>query len=223
MEKYFPADKLVLAGNPVRKEIRDIGTGKNQAADRSDARSAFNLSESSSVILVLGGSLGARSINRALLGGLDQINASRVKVIWQCGKYYYEEMKQLLGGMQSENIRIHDFIGRMDQAYLAADIIVARAGAITISELCYVGKPVILIPSPNVAEDHQARNAEALALKSAALYIADREAADKMVPEALELLADEQRMKELSSNISRLAIDDSAGRIAREVIEIMNE
>jgi UDP-N-acetylglucosamine--N-acetylmuramyl-(pentapeptide) pyrophosphoryl-undecaprenol N-acetylglucosamine transferase len=206
MEKYFPAGKLVLAGNPVRREIR----------------AALGIDPAATVLLVLGGSLGARSINRAVAGGLKLIIDSGITLIWQCGKYYFEEARQSLRGIPSGRIILKDFISRMDQAYLAADAIIARAGAITISELCHVGKPVILVPSPNVAEDHQTKNAEALAIRSAAILIPDPEASERMIPEALELLCDRSRMNKLSGNISGLAIDDSAGRIAREVIEIMS-
>jgi UDP-N-acetylglucosamine--N-acetylmuramyl-(pentapeptide) pyrophosphoryl-undecaprenol N-acetylglucosamine transferase len=218
MEKYFPAGKLVLAGNPVRREIRELA-GKG---DCSEARAALGIDPAATVLLVLGGSLGARSINRAVAGGLKLIIDSGITLIWQCGKYYFEEARQSLRGIPSGRIILKDFISRMDQAYLAADAIIARAGAITISELCHVGKPVILVPSPNVAEDHQTKNAEALAIRSAAILIPDPEASERMIPEALELLGDRSRMNKLSGNISGLAIDDSAGRIAREVIEIMS-
>jgi UDP-N-acetylglucosamine--N-acetylmuramyl-(pentapeptide) pyrophosphoryl-undecaprenol N-acetylglucosamine transferase len=218
MEKYFPAGKLVMAGNPVRKEIRGLAA----KGDREGARTALGIDPAAKVLLVLGGSLGARSINRAVAGGLKQILDSGITLIWQCGKYYYEEARDSLQGIPAGRIILQDFISRMDQAYLAADAIVARAGAITISELCHVGKPVILVPSPNVAEDHQTKNAKALAIRSAAILVTDPEAETRMIPEALGLFNDRERMNELSGNISGLAINDSAGRIAREVIEIMN-
>ena len=217
MEKYFPADKLVLAGNPVRKEIMELSAKEN----RTKARSVFGLDNESTVLLVLGGSLGARSINQAVLSGLKMILESGIRVIWQCGKYYYEEAKGSLGEIAGNRIILHDFIRNMDQAYLAADAIISRAGAITISELCHVGKPAILVPSPNVAEDHQTKNAQSLDAKSAAICIADHEAGEKLIPTALELLKDPGRMRELSGNIGGLAIDDSAGLIAAEVIGIM--
>jgi UDP-N-acetylglucosamine--N-acetylmuramyl-(pentapeptide) pyrophosphoryl-undecaprenol N-acetylglucosamine transferase len=230
MEKYFPADKLVLAGNPVRREIRELsGTGKGSGGseipaegDRSEARSAFGMNEESRVLLVLGGSLGARSINEALVGNLDRILESGVRVIWQCGQYYYREAVDSLAELPAGRIALNAFIAEMDRAYQAADLIIARAGAITISELCLVGKPAVLIPSPNVAEDHQTKNAKSLSTRSAAVLIPDSEAREKMIPAALELLNDEQRMKELSENISKLAIRDAADRIAREVTGIIN-
>lgn len=217
MEKYFPAGKLVMAGNPVRKEIMELSAKGN----RTEARSVFGLDNESTVLLVLGGSLGARSINQAVLSGLKMIFESGIRVIWQCGKYYYEEAKRSLGEIYGNRIKLHDFIREMDQAYQAADAIISRAGAITISELCHVGKPAILVPSPNVAEDHQTKNAQTLDAKSAAICIADHEAGEKLILSALELLKDTGRMRELSENIAGLAIDDSAGLIAAEVIGIM--
>ena len=237
MEKYFPADKIVLAGNPIRAEIRDLSgkrdlpggkdlSGMEDRAgrgDRNGARSAFGIDNDSGVLLILGGSLGARSINEAVLGNLEQVLESGVRIIWQCGQYYYEEARNSLTNVPPGRILLKAFIADMDRAYLAADAIVARAGAITISELCHAGKPAILIPSPNVAEDHQTKNAQSLSSRSAAILIPDAEAGEKMISTALALLKDDSRMKELSENISKLAIRDSADRIAREVIGIMNE
>ncbi len=218
MEKYFPAEKLVVAGNPVRAEIREL----KAQGDYGLARSSFGLDKDAKVLLVLGGSLGARTINRAVQGGLNLVLESGLKLIWQCGRYYYSEAEDSLRNIPAGNVVLKDFIRRMDLAYLASDAIVARAGALTISELSHVGKPAILVPSPNVAEDHQTRNAESLASRSAAICIPDCEATRRMIPEAIGLLGDKDRMDVLSENISKLAIPDSAGRIAREVIEIMN-
>jgi len=224
MENYFPAEKLVLAGNPVRKEILEIRRGDTGASavlrTAEKAKSHFGLRENARVLLILGGSLGARTINQSVLGKLDQIKESGVCVLWQCGKYYYEEVKRSLEGL-GESIVLKDFIQRMDLAYLAADAIIARAGAITISELCLVGKASILVPSPNVAEDHQTKNAKALSSRSAAIFIPDNEAIDRMIPEALDLLGDEERQMILSKNIAEMAIEDSADRIAKEVIGMM--
>ncbi|MFC2080978.1 undecaprenyldiphospho-muramoylpentapeptide beta-N-acetylglucosaminyltransferase [Bacteroidota bacterium] len=217
MERYFPASKLVMAGNPVRKEIRELSARGN----RTEARLEFGLNDDSSVLLILGGSLGARSINQAVLSGLELIFKSGIRVIWQCGKYYYEDAKKSLGDTGNKSIVLHDFIRKMDQAYLAADAIISRAGAITISELCHIGKPAILVPSPNVAEDHQTKNAQSLADKSAAICIRDQEAGEKLIPAALSLLKDPEQMRMLSINIAGLAIDDSASLIAAEVIGIM--
>jgi UDP-N-acetylglucosamine--N-acetylmuramyl-(pentapeptide) pyrophosphoryl-undecaprenol N-acetylglucosamine transferase len=218
MEKYFPAGKLVLTGNPIRREISELA----RKGDRNEARRAMGIDPGSTVLLILGGSLGALNINLAVAGALKLILDSGITVVWQCGKMYYKEAKEALREAPGDKVLLKDFIQRMDLAYLAADAIVARAGAITLSELCAAGKPVILVPSPNVAEDHQTKNARALAALAAAISIPDREAGEKMIPAALELLSDKVRMARLSENISKLAIPDSAVRIAREVIEIMD-
>jgi UDP-N-acetylglucosamine--N-acetylmuramyl-(pentapeptide) pyrophosphoryl-undecaprenol N-acetylglucosamine transferase len=218
MEKYFPAKKIILAGNPVRQEIRDL----NSKGNRSEARQAFQLDDHAKVLLVLGGSLGAKSINDAVKVGLGLIRQfPDIRLIWQCGKVYYPEAREAIVDVR-DKIILRDFIGRMDHAYLAADVIIARAGAITISELCHVAKPVILIPSPNVAEDHQTKNAQRLVQHSAALYISDDEASDRMMEQAVELMGNEKLKGELSRNIAKLAISDSAGIIAREIVSIMN-
>ena len=218
MEKYFPQEKIVLAGNPVRDTIRNLYT----SANREEARKEFGLDESSKVILVIGGSLGSKSINNAVIAGLNLLVESDVKIIWQCGSYYFEEAKAAIGHLSPGKVILQQFIKRMDLAYMAADLIVARAGAITISELCHVGKPVVLIPSPNVAEDHQTKNAQALVKQKAALYIPDNEAKSSMMNAALELLEDEQKQTELAEHIKSLAIPDSSAKIADEIISLMN-
>ena len=219
MERYFPENKIILTGNPVRREIREVG----QSPDRAAARKEFQLGSGSRVLLVLGGSLGARTINEAVKQGMELLrgSSSDISMIWQCGKGYYEEARDFTDGTSGAKIVLRDFIGRMDLAYTAADVIVARAGALTISELCHVAKPVILIPSPNVAEDHQTKNASYLVERSAALLLPDSEAEGRMMEQALELLGDEDKMRELSDNIARLAMPDAAGSIAREVVSIM--
>jgi UDP-N-acetylglucosamine--N-acetylmuramyl-(pentapeptide) pyrophosphoryl-undecaprenol N-acetylglucosamine transferase len=218
MEKYFPPGKIVLAGNPVRREIRELG----QAGDNATARKAFQLDSGSRVLLVLGGSLGARTINEAVRHGLDLIlRQPDISLIWQCGKSYYNEAREFIAGRSAERIILRDFISRMDLAYLVADVIVSRAGAITISELCHAAKPVILVPSPNVAEDHQTKNALHLVKHSAALYIPDNEAVGSMIKQAVELLGSEDQRRELSSNIAKLALPDSAGVIAREIVSML--
>ena len=190
MEKYFPAGKIVLTGNPVRREIREL----DRSGDNAAARKAFQLDSRSKVLLVLGGSLGARTINDAVRNGLDMIlQQADISLIWQCGKSYYEEAGDFVAGHSGERIILRDFISRMDLAYQVADVIVARAGAITISELCHVAKPVILVPSPNVAEDHQTKNAQHLVKRSAALYIPDNEAVGSMMKQAVQLLGNEDQ------------------------------
>ena len=218
MEKYFPHGKIVLAGNPVRDVIRKI----RSEGDRAMARKEFGLDEEARVILVIGGSLGARSINTAVKAGLQNIDGTGIKLIWQCGSYYYKEMSESLRDFAPGQVILHQFIERMDHAYLAADVVVARAGAITISELCHAGKPAILVPSPNVAEDHQTKNAMALVEQSAAICIPDSEAETRMMKSAMDLLEDPGRRDNLAKNIESLAIPGSSGRIAGEIISIMN-
>jgi UDP-N-acetylglucosamine--N-acetylmuramyl-(pentapeptide) pyrophosphoryl-undecaprenol N-acetylglucosamine transferase len=216
MEKYFPEEKIVMSGNPVREAIRNFET----SCSTEKARATFGLDAASKVILVIGGSLGARSINRAVIEGLPRLAGSGVKMIWQCGRYYLDEANASLEGLPEGTVILKEFIVQMDMAYGAADLIVARAGAITISELCHIGKPAILIPSPNVAEDHQTRNAQSLVRHGAAVYIPDREASG-MMSIALELLENEKKQEELSKRIKALAMPDSGGRIAEEIISLM--
>jgi UDP-N-acetylglucosamine--N-acetylmuramyl-(pentapeptide) pyrophosphoryl-undecaprenol N-acetylglucosamine transferase len=225
MERYFPPGKLVLTGNPVRKEIAALAGGIPGSAEtiaaQAKAREDFGIGKNMKVLLVLGGSLGARTMNQGVMGNLDRIMESGTALIWQCGQYYYREARETLQDLPEGRIVMKDFIRNMGQAYKAATVIVARAGAITISELCLVGKPSVLVPSPNVAEDHQTRNARALEKRTAAVLIPDSEAVERMIPEALALLKDQERMDHLSGNIASLAIGDSAERIAREIIGIM--
>jgi UDP-N-acetylglucosamine--N-acetylmuramyl-(pentapeptide) pyrophosphoryl-undecaprenol N-acetylglucosamine transferase len=195
----------------------------NQHGDSSEARKAFQLDSRSKVLLVLGGSLGARSINEAVKSGLDLIlQQPDIRLIWQCGKSYNDEVREFIARRSGERIILRDFISRMDLAYLVADVIVARAGAITISELSHAAKPAILVPSPNVAEDHQTKNALHLVKRSAALSIPDNEARESMMKQAVQLLGDEDRKRELSRNIGHLALPDSAGVIAREIVSMLN-
>jgi UDP-N-acetylglucosamine--N-acetylmuramyl-(pentapeptide) pyrophosphoryl-undecaprenol N-acetylglucosamine transferase len=214
MEKFFPADKIVKTGNPVRKEIQNV----RSVAYRSEGYKYFGLNENRATIVVLGGSLGAGTINKGVIKNIELIHHSGIQVLWQCGKYYFPEAKKAIADGAETHIILKDFISRMDLAYAVSDVIISRAGAITISELCHAGKPVILIPSPNVAEDHQTKNAMVLAGKSAAICLKDDEAEQKMLPVAIELLKDKEKMKRMSENILSLRIEDSAGRIAGEVL-----
>jgi len=216
MEQFFPKDRIVKTGNPVRRESVDI------AGKREQALAEFKLSPNKKTILVVGGSLGARTLNDTMMNDLERIIAADVQLIWQTGKHYYKDIKRLLGDNINPNIRMVEFFDRMDLAYAAADIIISRAGAGTIAELCIVGKPVILVPSPNVAEDHQTKNAKNLVQDNAAEYIADRKASRKLTTAALELLNDEKRKKMLSEGISKLALPDADNVIARQVMEISN-
>jgi len=214
MDKFFPADKILKTGNPIRKESVDI-TGKQMQALELLKLSAFK-----KTILVTGGSLGARTLNNSVLAGLDKIIAADVQLIWQTGKGYYKGIIEKLGEDYHPDIRIMEFVNRMDLAYAAADVILSRAGAGTIAELCVVKKPVILVPSPNVAEDHQTKNALALLHDNAAVFIADRDAENKLIDKALELLNDKAKQKILSTNIGKLALPDADEVIAKEVIKI---
>jgi len=215
MEKYFPAQKIIVTGNPVRQDIENLSVTHNQGLEH------FGIEAGKKVLLVLGGSLGARTINQSLLASLDLIKARPdIVVIWQTGKLYHQTVKEALNGNPVENIRLFDFIARMDMAYVAADAIISRAGAGTISELCLVAKPCILVPSPNVAEDHQTRNAQALASRNAAILIPDGQAKEKLINTAFELLDNPEEQKKLSENIARLALRNSATAIALEVLKL---
>jgi UDP-N-acetylglucosamine--N-acetylmuramyl-(pentapeptide) pyrophosphoryl-undecaprenol N-acetylglucosamine transferase len=215
MEKYFPAEKIIKTGNPVRQNFDNLDILHDEAL------SYFNLKKEFPVILVLGGSLGAGSINNSLSENINKLRDSDCQWLWQTGKYYFENVKALVSVSFSGNISVHGFINRMDYAYAAADIIVSRAGAGTISELCLVGKPAILIPSPNVAEDHQTRNAEALSTRNAAILIKDSQAIKTLVDEAIKLISDKTGRNILSENILKLADRDADKRIAEEVLKIV--
>jgi UDP-N-acetylglucosamine--N-acetylmuramyl-(pentapeptide) pyrophosphoryl-undecaprenol N-acetylglucosamine transferase len=217
MEKYFPSEKIIRTGNPVRQNYDNI---INQ---RAEALNYFRLKRNFPVILVLGGSLGAGTINKSLSENILKMASSRCQWLWQTGKYYYEKVNILVSNFATERISVHGFINRMDYAYAAADVIISRAGAGTISELCLVGKPAILVPSPNVAENHQHRNAMALVVKDAAVLIPDRDAIHSLVDEAINLISDKQRRIRLSENIRKLADRDADVRIANEILKLAGE
>lgn len=214
MEQFFPKSKIIKTGNPIRRDSVDIAGKHFQAAE------LMKLSPDKKTILVTGGSLGARTLNNSIMVGLDKIIAADVQLIWQTGKFYYKGIIEKLGENYNPNVRIMEFVNRMDLAYAAADIIISRAGAGTIAELCVVKKPVILVPSPNVAEDHQTKNALALLHDNAAVFIPDRDAETKLVDKALELLNDKDKQKTLSNNIGKLALPDADEVIAKEVMKI---
>ena len=216
MTRFFPANKIILTGNPVRQNLENI------EGQREKAMEFFQLDLSRKTILVLGGSLGARTINQSLMERMGKLSTSGVQVIWQTGSKYYKKINEEISCKDIATIKVYDFIARMDLAYAAADLVISRAGACTISELCLVGKPVILVPSPNVAEDHQTKNAMALVDKDAARMIVDTEAVERLVDLSLLLLNNEPVLKTLSENISRMAIRDSAKRIAEEVLKLKN-
>lgn len=215
MDKFFPADKIIKTGNPVRKDSVDIANKRLKALE------LYKLSSAKKTILITGGSLGARTLNTSIKEGLQKIIDADVQLIWQTGKVYYKQIIEELGTEYHPNIVITEFLNRMDLAYAAADVIISRAGAGTIAELCIVKKPVILVPSPNVAEDHQTKNALALVTENAALLVADRDAHEKLVHRALELLKDTDKQKTISANIGKLALPNADEDIASEVIKLI--
>jgi len=214
MEKFFPSDKILKTGNPVRQDITDLNGKREQAFEH------FKLNPNKPTILIVGGSLGARTINRSISAGLKDYIKNDVQLIWQTGKNYIETAHEEVKNLGSENIFVSDFIYKMDFAYSAADLIISRAGASTISELCIVGKPAIFIPSPNVAEDHQTKNAMALSTVDAALMVRDKDAENELTKTALTLLGNQTQRDSLSTNISKLALLNSADIIAEEVYKL---
>jgi len=215
MERFFPAEKIVLTGNPVRKDLQDI------KFNIPEAYKFFNLNQNSmKTLLVIGGSLGARTINECVGNNLDLLIRKKVQVIWQTGKNYYDHALIEAAQYDSKNIHIYPFINRMDYAFSVADVIISRAGAGTISELCLVGKPVILVPSPNVAEDHQTKNAMALVKNNAAIMITDKDAPDTLVPEAIKLIEDDEQQVRLRINIKKMALPNADEVICEQVLKI---
>lgn len=215
MERFFPAGKIIMTGNPVRQDLLDRQT------DRSEAVRSFGLDPEKKTILIIGGSLGARTINQCVLSHLDLIRSSGVQFIWQTGKIYIDDARRRVAEAgELPMLHVTGFISRMDLAYSAADLVISRAGAGSISEFCLLRKPVVLVPSPNVAEDHQTKNALALVDKGAALYVKDSEAQEKMLATAIDAVNDAPRLRTLSENIAKLAFYNSANRIADEVLAL---
>lgn len=215
MERFFPADKITLTGNPVRQELLQVKVSRELAVK------AFGLDPNKKTVLIVGGSLGARTINESVLQQLNLVATSGVQFIWQTGKFYSDYIQQeLLKRGKTENLWVGDFITDMGKAYRAADLVISRAGAGSISELCLLDKPCILVPSPNVAEDHQTKNAQALSSKGAAVFVADSEATMKLLPLAVSTVNDPTQLLELSTNIKKLALPDSAKVIAEEVYKL---
>jgi UDP-N-acetylglucosamine--N-acetylmuramyl-(pentapeptide) pyrophosphoryl-undecaprenol N-acetylglucosamine transferase len=214
MEKFFPYGSIIKTGNPIRKESVNIAGKHMQALE------LYKLSAFKKTILVIGGSLGARTLNNSVLAGLDKIIAADVQLIWQTGKVYYKGIIEKLGEDYHPDIRVKEFLHRMDLAYAAADVIISRAGAGTIAELCVVKKPVVLVPSPNVAEDHQTKNALALVQQNAAVFIADIDAEANLIDKVLELLDDNETQRKLSDDIGKMAMPDADEVIAREVMKM---
>ena len=215
MERFFPKEKIILTGNPVRQGLLEC------KRSREEILQGFGFRPDRKTVLLMGGSLGARTLNESVMGNLSLIGESGVQFIWQTGGYYFPQLKERLKQAgKPDNLFVTDFISRMDEAYAAADLVISRAGASSISELCLLGKPAILVPSPNVAEGHQTKNAMALVDKDAALCVTDAEAVDKLIALALATVADEGRLDRLSRNIKKLAFADSADRIADEVYKL---
>ena len=218
MERFFPAEKIIKTGNTVRQTLLDNKITKEEA------RKTMGLDPSRKTILLVGGSLGARTVNESVMAHLDTIRNSDIQFIWQTGKYYSDEIARRLSQEEAcPNLTVTDFISDMAVAYSAADLVVSRAGASSISEFCLIGKPVILVPSPNVAEDHQTKNAMALVNRQAAICIKDAEATDKLIETAITTVNNPDTLASLSENILKLALPNSADIIAKEVIKLATE
>ena len=217
MEKFFPAEKIILTGNPVRQDLFAVAPKAREAYE------FFGFDPAKKTILIVGGSLGARTINRSIKEGLQSLAGSDVQCIWQTGKLYVTEAREAAASFRNSNMIVTDFVTRMDYAYAIADLVISRAGASSISELCLLAKPVILVPSPNVAEDHQTKNALALVNRDAAVMIRDADAEKSLVPKALELINNNPALEQFSKNIAQLAQRNSADRIVDEVFKIIEQ
>lgn len=213
LERFFPKDKLKLTGNPIRKDLLELQNNSIEAKD------AFKLRHNKHTLLVLGGSLGARRINQLIEYNIEFFEDQNVQVIWQCGKLYYNQYKIY---NKLDHIQVHAFLNQMEMAYGAADVIISRAGAISVSEMCVVGKPVIFVPSPNVAEDHQTKNAKAIEEKNAAILIIERDLDAKFQNEFSELISNDNRRHELSSNIKKLSHSNSTNEIVDEIEKLLD-
>ena len=229
MDCFFPQEKIILTGNPVRQTL------VTEQVSREDAAKHFGLDPNRKTVLIIGGSLGARTLNETMIANLNMIQAHpEVQFIWQVGKIYIDQVKEALRAYSGElvcnshiatmpNLYVNDFIKHMEYAYGIADLVVSRAGAGSISEFCLLGKPVILVPSPNVAEDHQTQNALALVRRDAALYVKDAEAKEQLVELAIETVKDNDKLQALNRNILEMALPDSAEIIAKEVLRLADE
>ena len=219
MERFFPADKIVMSGNPIRKEVSTPPT----PAMRAEAMEFYGLDPRKKHLFIVGGSLGSGTLNKAMRAWIEAgcPGGEDVEVIWQCGKYYKAGVDEFMAAHSAPSVRHYDFIQRMDLAFAAADVVVSRSGASTVSEICAMGKACIFVPSPNVAEDHQTHNAMALVRKDAALIVKDAEAAEKLLPTALGLLADPERTASLGANAEKMALRDAAQVICDEVYKLV--
>ena len=217
MEKYFPAKKIVVTGNPVRKDILDIESKRDQALTH------FGFSPKLKTLLIIGGSLGARTINESVINGIEKLVEAEIQVLWQTGKGYYDAYKSRLARHDIKRIRVQDFVREMDLAYAVADVVISRAGALSVSEICVAKKPVILVPSPNVAEDHQTKNAKALVEKESALMIPDKDANATLIDAALNLLFDSAKSANLRKNIAAFAKPNATNDIVDEIEKLLDE
>lgn len=217
MERFFAKDKIVLTGNPIRQDLFHLDEL------RTEALKFFGLDPAKKTILLLGGSLGARTMNESAAASLQALQAADVQMIWQTGKFYFEQARQQQAATNNDQIKVHAFIYRMDYAFAAADMVVSRAGAGTVSELCVVGKPAILVPSPNVSEDHQTKNAMALVNQQAAIMVSDHEAKNTLFNQALSLLHDQSSQQHLRNNIRQLALPDAAKTIAKIIVGLVKK
>ena len=215
MERFFPTEKLIITGNPIREGILDFN---NKVTD---GQVKFNIDKTKPTVLVVGGSLGALTINNAIAENINQIKNMDVNLIWQTGISYQDKAQNFITDVNTKGINAYTFIKEMDLSYAAADVIISRAGAIAISELCYVGKPIILVPSPNVAENHQYKNAQSLVNKNAALLVEDADASRKLVSSLEELIKNEDLRTSLSSNIKKIAVTDAAEQIAKIALDLV--
>ncbi|MDN5201430.1 undecaprenyldiphospho-muramoylpentapeptide beta-N-acetylglucosaminyltransferase [Fulvivirgaceae bacterium BMA10] len=216
MEKFFPGEKIIITGNPVRKDIVHVGEKREKALEY------FEISPEKPTLLIIGGSNGARTINQSVLEKLQELIDAGVQIIWQTGRFYIKDVQERIKDFDLRNVRVYEFLKDMDLAYAAADVVISRAGALSISELCLAAKPVIFVPSPNVAEDHQTKNAQALVQKEAAVMIRDVDAKDQLVEAAVKLIKDHDRQITLKENISQFARPEAAEVIANEVLKLIN-
>jgi UDP-N-acetylglucosamine--N-acetylmuramyl-(pentapeptide) pyrophosphoryl-undecaprenol N-acetylglucosamine transferase len=216
MERFFPQEKVILTGNPVRKDITEL------AGKRSLGLAHFGLAEDKPVLMILGGSLGARTLNDSVIENLTQLIEAEVQVIWQCGRFYFEEMTEKLAKTEHNGlVHLYEFLKEMDLAYASADVVISRAGALSVSELSIAGKPTIFVPSPNVAEDHQSKNAKAMVDNDAAVLVKDNEARDQLINRAIELIRDEAQKDRLSKNIKAMAKPNAAEEIVEEIVKLI--
>ncbi|MDR0755052.1 MAG: undecaprenyldiphospho-muramoylpentapeptide beta-N-acetylglucosaminyltransferase [Prevotellaceae bacterium] len=217
MQKFFPATKIVLTGNPVRQDLFNVKNLEQEAYE------FFNLDKSKKTLLVVGGSLGARTLNTVILKELNRINNNNIQLIWQTGKNHFAQAQNEVSYSALTNTKVFEFIYRMDLAFAAADLVISRAGAGTISELCIVAKPCILVPSPNVSEDHQTKNAMALVDEDAAVKVNDKDAQNDLIDTVLQILSNEEKMNTLGNNISKLAMPNAAENIVDEILKLVEQ